>query len=376
MRHTTIVLCAVTAAAFVLHCAEVTDPEDTTASVTRAITDLLDTAQAADYLVVAADGLEEAAKAYVDYRMGNTTDDVANAAYAMYGEVAVTFDSGAFPLQELLRYAAVSWSSAPQYVVLLGDIPSDTTGYTASWDRVYMDPDGDGVAEVAVGRIPAQTNAEAGALLEKIRTWESGVIGNRALFIADDSCQGGIVDHLGIEQVAAAVRDTFDPGHTHSELLAVSTLGTGCAWPESLLVRARDSVCSALCIDRDFVTWVGHANAAVWGDEAVLSFGGTSRLSDGAVYIAAGGQTADYTADSSLATELLFSAGRGAVAYIGYGGEAYVSHIQRVLSELYGLVGDGWGTVGQCWVATANALGPPSLATALLLGDPAMRVSN
>jgi hypothetical protein len=374
MRHTATAVCAVTCALVALHCTESGEPSQPV-STAREITSPVDTANAADYLVVAPEGFEAAASAFVDYRMENAGDDVGDAAYVRYSTVEGAFDTASWPLQQLLAHAATAWRTPPRYVLLLGDVPCDTAAVSGRWDGMYLDPDSDGTIEYAVGRIPARNANEAVVVLDKIKAWEASAPGNQALFLADDQCQGGSFDGIAHEAAASSVRGVFDSTHAHSELLSLQSLSGGCPWPESLLVRARDSVHAALGGTWSFVCYFGHTGTVQWADEAILTPGDVASTGPSAVYAAVGGQSADITADQLLARDLLFAPGRAAVAYGGWGGECWASTSETFLEELFREFGrDNAASLGQCWATARQTLAPVNLNTLMLLADPALRV--
>src|SRR6266705_3107964 len=90
-------------------------------------------------------------------------------------------------LKDFLSYARVNWQPAPQFVLFAGDASFDPKNYlgfgdydfvpTRQIDTQYMetasddwfaDFNGDGVPELAVGRLPVRTSQEAQRMIPKI----------------------------------------------------------------------------------------------------------------------------------------------------------------------------------------------------------------
>jgi len=111
-------------------------------------------------------------------------------------------------IRDFLMHAHSTWSTAPRYVLLLGDAsydPRDYLGYgedlvptklvdaekfeTAS-DDWFADFDGDGVPEMAVGRIPVDTAEEAVAAVQKIADHEASQGALTSTLMVADNAKG------------------------------------------------------------------------------------------------------------------------------------------------------------------------------------------
>ena len=144
-----------------------------------------------NYVVVYQDDLEDAAKELAAFRAstGFKTQTV-KVSDLVPGNVTAYFLLKA--VHDLLGGArAQLGDTAPLFLVLLGSAPGQgddataripsvpcTNDFTANvgacqTDNTYADLDGDGIPDVAVGRIPAATVAEARAYLDKEKAYES-----------------------------------------------------------------------------------------------------------------------------------------------------------------------------------------------------------
>jgi hypothetical protein len=107
-------------------------------------------------------------------------------------------------IKNFLQRARSSWQKPPRFVLLAGDAsydPRNFLGYgdldfvpTQLLDTAYLetasddwlvDFDGDGVPEMALGRLPVQTPAEASAMVAKIIAYEKSGRTNEVLLVAD-----------------------------------------------------------------------------------------------------------------------------------------------------------------------------------------------
>jgi hypothetical protein len=97
-----------------------------------------------------------------------------------------------YPVKGFLRYAVQQWKPAPRFVLLVGHASYDPKGYlgyggsdlvptklidtqlmeTASYDW-FVDLDDDGLADMAMGRLPVRTTQEASELVAKIVGYET-----------------------------------------------------------------------------------------------------------------------------------------------------------------------------------------------------------
>ena len=109
-------------------------------------------------------------------------------------------------IKDFLSYASVHWKKSPRYVLLVGTASYDPKNYngfggydlvptklidtvfteTAS-DDWFADFDLDGVAELAVGRLPVHTPEETTRIVTKLVAYESSLPQASALLVADEN---------------------------------------------------------------------------------------------------------------------------------------------------------------------------------------------
>jgi hypothetical protein len=107
-------------------------------------------------------------------------------------------------IKEFVSYAATSWKKKPRYVLFAGEASYDARNYLgfgdldkvptklidtglmeAASDDWLADIDGDGVAELAVGRLPFRTASEASLMVAKITNYEQGSASEEVLLVND-----------------------------------------------------------------------------------------------------------------------------------------------------------------------------------------------
>ena len=167
-----------------------------------------------DYLIVAADDLFASAARYRDFR--NASGHRVDLAMVsdLVGDAADAADASArIRAYVRSRYDARD-TTRPMFLLLLGDAqtawPGDGSGVpTGTWidpstsaavtsDNVYADMNGDDVPEIAVGRITADSDAEADLVRDKVGSYEStheiGVWDRRLSIFASTSGFGDSID--------------------------------------------------------------------------------------------------------------------------------------------------------------------------------------
>lgn len=145
---------------------------------------------ATNFLIVAEDGLAEAAAEFAEYRQGTGY----RVETLMVSDLSVSAggnDRLVVPIRNRLKALRDALpADETLFLLLLGDAPAgdepytgripavtcrnNTPGNTGCWtDNAYADLDGDALPDVAVGRVPARSNAQARAYLDKVRDHES-----------------------------------------------------------------------------------------------------------------------------------------------------------------------------------------------------------
>ena len=352
---------------------------------------LRDAANQADYILIGPRVFLDSAQPLVDRRQGQGLSTLA----VPLEEIAEVFGNGqpsAEAIRAFLSHAYHSWSRpSPRYVLLLGDSSYDPRNFAgnslpaplpALWAKTsYLwtvsDPllaavNGDDVIpDLAIGRLPAQTPAEAEALVSKLLAWEdSGQdLSGRAALVADNPDAGGDFE-ADVAELASGPLAGRSP-----QVLRLGELGAG----------TRPAIQAALDSGLSLMSYVGHGGAAVWASENVWNSWDAASLqaqSRQPLLLTLNCLNGYFVAPNfdSLTESMLKAEGRGAIAGfspsgLSLDGPAHAYH-RALLAEIAGgtheRLGDAVLAAQKAYAQTG--LMPELLSVYQLLGDPAMRV--
>lgn len=170
--------------------------------------DLDETGHGADYVIVTHADFREAAERLAAWRaIDGRFGQALSARVVDVQEIYDAFSGGLLDPVAIRRFveeALAHWSRPPLYVLLLGDgtydYKNNSGTSTGNWVPAFQDGDstydewyvsgGDAVPDLAIGRLPVQTAAEAEAMVDRLiaydRAPEVGLWQTRMLLIADD----------------------------------------------------------------------------------------------------------------------------------------------------------------------------------------------
>ena len=178
--------------------------------------DLQHNAQGADYILITNRDFWDAAQRLADYRAGQGMRTVVVDVQDIYDE----FNGGlmsAEAIHDFLAYTYTHWPApAPQYVLLMGDGTYDMRHYLPDTAPTYIPPNlifmdnlvgegasdnryvtivgDDNLPDMHIGRMPANTLAEADLMVDKTITYEThpapGDWTQNVLFVTDDTDRG------------------------------------------------------------------------------------------------------------------------------------------------------------------------------------------
>lgn len=170
-------------------------------------------------------------------------------------------------IKDFLAYAQSSWKRGPRFVLLAGDasfdpknhlgggdydlVPTrliDTEFMETACDDCFSDFDSNGLAELAMGRLPVRTTEEAARLVEKIVAYDQSKPSDGILLIAD---KGDGYDFAGLNtRLSGAIPSAFKV-----EQIRRSSIDD---------VTARALVLEALNRGNKIVNYAGHGNVDTW----------------------------------------------------------------------------------------------------------------
>jgi hypothetical protein len=186
-------------------------------------------------------------------------------------EVFDEFSYGAHSAQaikDFLSLAYTTWTKKPRYLLLVGDASYDPRNYLGNgdWDLVpskhvdtalmeadsddsLADFDGDGVPELAVGRLPVRTPAEANLVVSKIVNFTPPTNPQSAMMVADNPV--GYDFEAFDEQLIQGL-----PASMNVQRVYRQQAGSDAA--------QRNDIISKFNAGPALVTYSGHGNVDVW----------------------------------------------------------------------------------------------------------------
>ncbi len=238
--------------------------------------DLANKETRASYLVIAPEPLLDGARTLARYRESRGLATMVVSLEDVYDEFSYGIPDPE-AVRRFVRKAATSWRTPPRFLALVGKGSfdyRDTLGLAGNFlppiltpttyglfaaDSLFGDLDDDGVAEVAVGRIPAVSVAEVERYVAKLAAYEGETLGpwtSRLVMLADNPDYAGNFpadsDTL-LAEVPAGVQVT----RIH--------LGAPYTTPE-----ARARTLQAMADGALLLTYVGHAGADRLAAEGLL----------------------------------------------------------------------------------------------------------
>ncbi len=351
-----------------------------------------------DYLMVVPRAFTNEAQALADYRAAQGL----LVGVAVFEDICDIFRDGLRTpeaVNDLVSFAAANWSQAPWLVVLAGNGHYDylkafsqeanpippmlhfTDRGIAAADGMFTDLNGDKLADIAVGRLPALTGAHLTAMINKIighesehaSYWQSNVsivadnresigsFGSPADFGADS------------DAFAAKAMESFSVNKIYRDELTLSL--------------ARTNLMNQFNQGAGIVQYTGHGNFTTMGKSGVIL--GSSDVHSMAntrqpLVIALSCMVGRYEAPGldSLGELLLRRPNGGAVAVWSPSGMSIHDKAVEIGRAFYQvLLDDGAATLGIAILETAASLqdDPEALQNMItynLLGDPAMKVAG
>jgi uncharacterized repeat protein (TIGR01451 family) len=286
-------------------------------------------------------------------------------------------------IRDFLRHTQTRWKAAPKYVLFVGDATFDPRNYVGYGDRdlvptrflptKYMkaasddwlvDFNGDGAADMFLGRLSVTTVAEAQAVVSKI-TGYSSPAAPRVLMVVDQNDRT-----FSFAQAAAAVRGTIPSGISSEQFPITSEAD-------------RPRLLAALRSSPLIVNYVGHGSIEGWSNTSVLRSQDVASLSgSGSVpFFVMMDCLNAYFADvytTSLGETLLRAPNGGAIAVWASTALSDPPFQLEINMALYRLLAENPSiTIGELVSRAKAATTDHEVRTTwMLLGDPTMKLSH
>lgn len=248
------------------------------------------TSHAANLVIITYKDWMAQAEAWADYRRGQgfTVKVV---------EVSEIFDEFSFgdldslAIRNFLQFAENNWQTAPSYVLILGDASYDSRNYgglgyfnyvpthivntifteTGS-DDFLADFNGDGLAEMAVGRIAARNGQSITNALAKVTAFESAAptIQSRGVLFAYDSFDA--LNNYNFQQYSTDLRNQLPVG-TPVSMVGRSDSPTPPDTPQTLLINSMNT-------GKYVVNYSGHGTTGAWASASFFSNNNVPQLTN------------------------------------------------------------------------------------------------
>lgn len=244
-------------------------------------------ANAADLLIIAHKTLLASAAPLVTLRQSQGLAVAVVDVEDVYDE----FDYGVHgpkALKNFLARTAASWATKPRYTILLGDASHDPRNYegvgdldlvptklvdatfsSTSSDDWLSDFNEDGLAEIAMGRLPARTAAEANLMISKIVSFAPANVPQTALLVADDPTGY----YFDFEQANNEVQGFLPAG-----LVAQKVYRRNYPGGDS---QARTDIVAKFNAGQTLVNYSGHGNVDTWTGGSIFNTNSAANLTNG-----------------------------------------------------------------------------------------------
>jgi hypothetical protein len=285
-----------------------------------------------------------------------------------------------YAVKDFLAYAKTSWKKTAQFVLLAGGATFDPRNYlglgdydvvptklvdtqineTAS-DDWFGDFSGQGLPELAIGRLPARTAAELAGMVSKVVSYDSSSPSQTVMLVSDRN------DGFDYDAASASIRSLV-PESLRVEEVHRSSTDDG---------TARTQVLDAINRGMKLVNYAGHGSSTIWRGNLLTATdaSGLENASSLSLFVTMTCQNGFFV-DPRLPSlaEALMKAPAGAVAVWASSGmtspNTQAMADQEVVRQLF-----NGGTIGQA-TARAKAAMPDMdvRRTWILFGDPSARM--
>jgi hypothetical protein len=234
-----------------------------------------------DLIIISYKGWMTQAENWANYRRGQGFTVKVIEVSEIYDE----FNYGvvnSLSIRNFLQYAASNWQVAPRYVLLLGDASYDARNYegfgnnnfvpTHMVDTVYIetgsddtlaDFDNDGLAEMAVGRIPSRTAQGITNALAKVTAYELAartMVAGGVLFASD---QYDAANNYNFQEINNRLRSHLPPAVPVMSVVRSDTPPPPDT-PQTLLISSMNS-------GKYLVNYAGHGSLGAWANSSFFS---------------------------------------------------------------------------------------------------------
>ena len=345
---------------------------------------------AADFVLITTPAMASAAEELAIYRRSQGLRSRVVTVDSIYDE----FNNGLpspYALRSLLSYAWTNWQTRPRYAALVGDgsfdyrnilgyngmqvptlmLPTAVGGGLYGSDIMLGDVNGDGLPEVAIGRLPVRNAGQLQVQVAKIKAYEAGGIrpDPKALLIADWSDgAGNFIEEMQL--TSAAISNKYSRTHVYPDTLEVMRAG----------------ITNGMNAGTDLMVYFGHGAIDRFGQAGYLIVSNIVTLTNGgrlpvvSVLTCVAGEYSA-TGNNCIGEELVLATNRGAIAVIAptglsanYDASLLNQRLMRVLcTQNWGRLGDFWRQAASDYAYYDSSAGREmGVSIYNLIGDPTL----
>ena len=239
---------------------------------------------AADLVIIAHKNFMTQAEAWATYRRSQGFGVKVVNVEEIYDEFNYGVHASA-PITSFLSYAINNWQTPPRYLLIIGDASYDPRNYTGNGynnmvptkfvttiysetgsDEGMADFNGDGLAELAVGRIAVRTTEPVTLNFNRVVAWEASLPANpleRGALFAHDLNNG--YDFAAMSQ---RLRDML-PASMPATMISRSS------------PTAQTDIVASINTGKYLVNYVGHGSTGVWAATSFFSIANVPQLTNG-----------------------------------------------------------------------------------------------
>lgn len=305
----------------------------------------------AEYVIITADELSSASTNLANYRATKNISTMIVLLKDIYNE----FNDGiADPqaIKDFIVYASSNWVQPPRYIVLAGQgtfdykdkknygdciIPAmlvKTPDGMFESDGWFTDMNNDMVPEIAIGRLPAATDAELQVMVDRIIAYENSPTEawlDNALLLADVNDEGGKFNKSS-DKISAKL-----PANINKNKIYLSGSNTQ---------ESRISLIDAINNGAFIMNYFGHSGTWTLSREGLLTVDDIPLLTNAnrpVIVTSMSCQMGRFAVPGfdCLAEDLVLSQSGGAVAVIAPSGMSYNNSAEKICAEFYSQVFGG-----------------------------------
>jgi hypothetical protein len=299
------------------------------------ISSLKDSTIETDYLVIAEESLMDAAGQFAEYRL--TQKGTERASVISWNSVVEFLGpSAGADAKPFFEHIYSFWRHAPRYILILGTKPDFDTTVNINPDFYYGDINDDTTCDMAIGRIPAQSNSEALAILAKIKRAEKSLL-KETLIIVDDSCCDGLRDPIEFNYLPTKLLNG-SIGSSYAKSVLYSNNGTGACsgWNDMIRDSIKELVIDSINATQGIVVFNGRTGSYSFLDDSIFCVDDIHRLTSNNIYMGILINTGIINnANSCLTTRLMMHPDGGAAAIIASTAPIYTHTTEQLVFDIF-----------------------------------------